>query len=124
MGLKEKAAAGLLTGILCVLFYLATKINYDTLQLDSAHMVELIDTTYKYHVPGTRLEKSVIFAITNLLTAPPGKVCASSLAPETPEYLNVFLRHSYLVLYLMAPFHLLFLSTSIAFFANTVTFAG
>ena len=43
MGRREKVAAGLVTGILAVLFYSAIKTNYYTLALDSASMVEMVD---------------------------------------------------------------------------------
>src|SRR5579872_5666087 len=123
MSVRERVCVCVLAGVFFVLFYSATEITYYTLQLDSAFMVEMIDTTFKTGVPYTFLTKSGLQCLHTVITAPVERVCGMSLE-ESAQPMNEFVRHSFLVLYLAAPFRLLFGAKSIAFFLNTLSFVG
>ncbi len=123
MSLRERVCGCVLVGVFFILFYSATEINFYTLQLDSAFMVEMIDTTFKSGVPLTYLTKSALESLKTTIIVPADRVCRTSLE-ESAEPMNEFDRHSFPVLYLTVPFRLLFGAKSIAFFLNTLSFVG
>src|SRR5262245_55481189 len=104
MRVTERVAIYTVGGLFFLFFFSGVKTTFYTQGLDSAFMVEMVDTTLERGAPLTRLTKSVILAIDTVLTRSPEAVCAQPLAPESPELMNEFKRHAFTILYLTVPF--------------------
>ena len=123
MGLKERAVFSLLAGLLFLQFFSTTRANFYTQTLDSAFMAEMVDTTFQFGYPRTRLTNSTIVAL-KTFPLPAEQVCALPLGREPREYMSEFEKHSFLVFYLTFPFRLLFDSKTIVIFLHTFAFAA
>jgi len=124
LGRRERAAIVLAAVVLAVFFFVATRTNYYTLQLDSAYLVESIETTYHFHVPLTQLTKSVIHGIQTVLTASPATVCRQPLVADQTPLLNIFERHSFPILYGLAFCRFFFEAKYVVFFFQVLAFPG
>jgi hypothetical protein len=107
-----------------VLFYRATSINYYMLQLDSAYLVEIVDSTYSTGVPRTYLTKSVIAAIGTVLVAPPDRVCAQQFGGDEGPPMNVYRWHAFPILHILAALRLLLSAEHIVFLMQVLAFPG
>jgi hypothetical protein len=114
----------LIAGIACFVFGSALSMNYYRLSIDQAYMVESLDTTLRYGLPLTQLTKTAIDAIRNILSVAPETVCAMPLPADTGPMMNIFEWHSFPILYLLAPFRLLFSGNTVVSALGAITFVG
>jgi len=123
-GLRERVAVGVLSVAFAVLFYRASWTNYYTSQLDSAYLVESIEMARHHGFPLTYMGQSVIKAIGTIITAPPAEVCREPLLADRRPPLNVFERHSYLILYVLAFLRLVLEAGHAALLVQVLAFPG
>jgi hypothetical protein len=72
-------------------------------QMDATYAVEALDSVRRHGVLLTELVNSFLTALRTTFVEPAQSVCSSALDLPDPLVLNGFDRHSYLVLYLLAP---------------------
>ncbi len=119
---REYVIVGLIAIVFSVLFYRATRSNYYVLQLDTAYLLELVDSTFEKGIPTTYLGKSFLVALNTLFTAAPERVCSFAFGGDSGPPLNNFERHSYAILYLLAGLRFALSSAQIAFLFQVLAF--
>jgi hypothetical protein len=112
------------TGLAVLAVGLAMAVNYYSLDLDQAYMVESIDTTFRYWVPLTQLVKSSIEEIRTISSQEAARVCQMSLPLDRGPMMNIFVWHSMPILYLIAPLKWLFDGKAIVAALTSLTFVG
>lgn len=120
----EKTVVILVAIMALFAFQHASELNYYVAQLDSANMVENIDSTYKYGAPGSQVNKSANDAINTVIKQEASDVCSQPLIASNTEVTKMFERHAYAVLYVLAPFRAVFSGQAIAAFTHAIVFIG
>jgi hypothetical protein len=120
----EKIIVAILFLIVLVAFQYSNKLNYFSSQLDSAMMVENIESTYLHGAPVSQINASVLKAISTVIVQSAGKVCSQPLREESVETIAMFKRHAYGILYLLAPFRLIASGPEIAACFQAIAFTG
>lgn len=117
----------LILGLSIALFFLfanATRINWLVQGLDQAYFLESIDTTFESGHSTTMLTGSVIRALKDLIVAPASVVCGYQFENDGKEYLNIYQRHSFPILYGLAVLRPLFSAKLIYYLCALVAFPG
>jgi len=120
----EKALIVSLSIVLFVLFLNATRFNWLVQSLDQAYFLESIDTTYESGHSTTMLTGSVIHALRDLIVAPVSSICGYQFENEGREYLNIYERHSFPILYVLAILRPVFSAKVIFYLCALVGFPG
>jgi len=124
MSKLEKISVAIFFIIALAAFQYVSKLNYYVSQLDSANMVENIDTTYFKGVPSSQINKSVVDALASVITQTASDVCSQPLISSNTESTKIFDRHAYVILYILAPFRSIFSGQAIAAFSHALGFIG
>lgn len=74
-----------------------------TKQMDAAYAVEALDSVRSHGVLNTELVNGFLHALRTTFLAPAQGVCAAALSAPDPLILNGFERHTYFILYPLAP---------------------
>jgi hypothetical protein len=106
------------------LFINATRINSLVQSLDQAYFLESIDTTFESGHSTTMLTGSVIRALKDLIVAPVSKICEYQFENEGREYLNIYERHSFPILYGLAGLRTLFSAKVVYYLCALIAFPG
>jgi len=124
MKTPEKTAILVLSIVLVFLFINATRINSVSQQLDQAYFLESIDTTLATGRSTTMLGRSIIHAVSELITAPVSKICEYPLENDRQGYLSLYQRHALPILYGLAALRT-FLPTNVVYYlCALVAFPG
>jgi hypothetical protein len=124
MKTPEKIVFCTLSVVFLILFTNATRINSVAQQLDQAYFLETIDTTLESGRPTTMLQRSSLHLIKDLIVAPASKVCAYEFDNDGREYMNLYQRHSFPILYVLAALRVLFPTKIIYYMCALIAFPG
>lgn len=92
------------------------------LTLDQAYFVESLDTTLQYGVPLTRMSKSIIEYFRTIIDKDVATICQMALPLDRGPMMDVFSWHAIPVLYLIAPFTLIFDGPALGATLTALTF--
>lgn len=106
------------------LFANATRISSVVQALDQAYFIESIDTTAETGRSTTMLTRSSLNAIAGPVIATASQACEYPYENDGTHRLNIYERHSFPVLYLLASLKLLFTSQVIYYFCAMFAFPG
>jgi hypothetical protein len=121
---SEKTLILVLSLILFFLFVNATRINSLVQGLDQAYFLESIDTTFESGHSTTLLTGSVIQAIRDLIAAPVSKICTYQFEDRRREYVNIYERHSFPILYILAGLRTFLPTKMVYYLCALVAFPG
>lgn len=120
----EKVSIAIFFIIALLAFQYVSKLNYYVSQLDSANMVDNINSTYLYGAPRSQINKSANDAVLTVITKTAKDVCSQPLIDSNTEFTKTFERHAYVFLYALAPFRAITSGITIAAFAHALAFIG
>jgi hypothetical protein len=124
MSKLEKSIVAICFFVLLASFQHAVKIKFFISQLDSAMMVGNIDSTYAEKVPISQINASALKAIATVIVQKADEVCAQPLREDRVELINMFERHAYGILYVLAPLRAIASGPAIASTFHALAFVG
>lgn len=124
MTIREKIIVIIFGVIATGFFSYAIFVNFYSSQLDSAMMVENIESIPSFGRPKSQINASALKALDTVIIQTANEVCIQDLVEKGVDSIEMFRRHAYGILYLLAPFNLLIPAQYIASFFHALTFIG
>jgi hypothetical protein len=124
MSKLEKIIIAICFLVLLASFQHGSKINFFISQLDSALMVENIDSAYEDKVLRSQIGASALKAIATVIVQKAGEVCSQPLREDHVESIDMFDRHAYGILYVLAPLRAISSGPAITSTLHALAFIG